>query len=124
MSEQSTSTTATPTLADIFGASAVCKSTTATIPDDIRATFARALIAFSSVPNTTYVTEVKASDDDAHTYERQIRQYASENSRSCVVKRDGKTVTWRFSKVTPSVRGKKRTRKSGDVTVTNVSDSK
>jgi hypothetical protein len=98
----------------LFGVTTV-KSSTVEIPADLRATFAKAVIAFASVPNTTYVPQNMGTTVAADLYERQIRQYAKENNRSCVVKRSGANnamVTWRFSKITPSVRGVKRTRKT------------
>lgn len=109
MSTTTPNVTPTDAFADIFGASVkVTRTSTVEIPATLREQFKRAVSAFAAAPNTLRVTQDMGSADAANLYSRQIRQYASEASRTALVKVTGTCVTWRFCKVTPSVRGKKR----------------
>jgi hypothetical protein len=117
MSQQTTIKT-TDALSDLFGYDAkIVRTSVVTIPTDMRAMFAKAVTAFASAPNTARVTQTRTSEDDAKLYAKQIRQYATETSRTALVTITGCDVTWRFSKITPSVRGKSR--KTNPVTVTH-----
>jgi len=109
----------TDALASLFGDTAkIVRTSEVTIPSDVRALFDRAVPAFASAPNTARVTESKADAKAAETYARQIRQYAKETGRTALVTVTGTDVCWRFSTVTPSVRGKSR--KVNPVTVTQI----
>jgi len=112
----------TSALVALFGDNAkatVTRTSEVTVPKDLCELFARAVTAFASAPNTAVVTEDKDTADGASLYAKQIRQYAKDTNRTAIVKINGERfVTWRFSTVTPSARGKSR--KVNPVTVTKV----
>ena len=81
-----------------FGEVKKIDTSEAEIPQDVMAGFDAAAVYFAERTNTHKLSVTKDSEDAAKTFYRQVKRYAEEHGLSTLPKRDGKTVTFRFSR--------------------------